>query len=73
MDTTEARDFTDLTCTNLMITLKILLKRLPPGDSFAFLATREQVDNTCSPFSGQGYSVGWEQEDENRYRVRIGK
>lgn len=73
MDMTEARDFTDLTCTNLMIKLKILLKRLPPGDSLTFVATREQVDNTCSPFAGQGYAVDCEQDTGNRYRVRMGK
>jgi len=74
MDTTEARDFTDLTCTNLMIKLKILLKRLPPGESLSFLATREQVDNTCAPFSGQGYQVDWEQGTApNQNLVRITK
>lgn len=73
MDTNEPKDFTELTCTNLMIKLKILLSRLPPGDSVAFFATREQVDNTCSPFLGQGYQVSWDQAAENQYLVRIGK
>jgi hypothetical protein len=31
MDTTKPSDFTDLTCTNLMIKLKILLKKLAAG------------------------------------------
>ncbi|MDD1705530.1 MAG: hypothetical protein LUQ12_00655, partial [Methanoregulaceae archaeon] len=66
-------DFTELTCTNLMIKLKILLSKLPSGNIIAFYATREQVDNTCSPFSGQGYQVSWNQEAENRYLVNIGK
>lgn len=73
MNTTEPKDFTDLTCTNLMIKLKILLNRLAPGDALAFFATREQVDNTCSPFTGQGYQVSWDQEAENQFLVRIGK
>ncbi|MCQ8893609.1 MAG: hypothetical protein NQU46_03110 [Methanolinea sp.] len=73
METTNAKDFTELTCTNLMIKLKILLNKLPPGDAVAFYATREQVDNTCSPFSGQGYQVSWTATAENRYLVRIGK
>lgn len=73
MDTNEPKDFTELTCTNLMIKLKILLSRLPPGDSVTFFATREQVDNTCSPFLGQGYQVSWNQAAENQYLVRIGK
>ncbi len=66
-------DFTDLTCTNLMIKLKILLKKLAPGETLSFFATREQVDNTCAPFSSNGYQVVWDQEAENRYLVRIGK
>lgn len=73
METIEPKDFTELTCTNLMIKLKILLSKLPPGETIAFYATREQVDNTCSPFSGQGYQVSWNQEAENRYLVNIGK
>jgi len=73
MDAVKVNDFTELTCTNLMIKLKIMLNRLPPGDALAFFATREQVDNTCAPFSTNGYEVAWEQEAENRYMVRIGK
>ncbi len=73
MDNHEPKDFTELTCTNLMIKLKILLSKLPTGNQVAFFATREQVDNTCAPFSGQGYQVSWKQEAENRYLVRIGK
>lgn len=70
---TNTKDFTELTCTNLMIKLKILLNRLPNGDSVRFLATREQVDNTCSPFSGQGYRVSWDQRGENQFLVQIGR
>ena len=66
-------DFTDLTCTNLMIKLKILLNKLTPGDTLTFFATREQVDNTCAPFSSNGYQVALDQEAENRYLVRISK
>ena len=73
MNAVDVNDFTELTCTNLMIKLKIMLNRLPPGDSLAFFATREQVDNTCAPFSCNGYQVAWDQCAENRYRVRIGK
>ncbi|MCE5298969.1 MAG: hypothetical protein LLF84_08520 [Methanoregulaceae archaeon] len=73
MDAVKVNDFTELTCTNLMIKLKIMLNRLPPGDALAFFATREQVDNTCAPFSTNGYQVAWEEEAENRYMVRIGK
>ena len=73
MNAVEMNDFTEMTCTNLMIKLKIMLNRLPPGDTVAFFATREQVDNTCAPFSNNGYQVAWDQAAENRYMVRIGK
>jgi hypothetical protein len=73
MNSAEPRDFTELTCTNLMIKLKILLKRLPSGEFVVFFATREQVDNTCLPFSGQGYQVTWDQASDNKYVVQIGK
>ena len=73
MEPAQPKDFTELTCTNLMIKLKILLNRLPPGEALSFYATREQVDNTCSPFSGQGYCVSWDQAAENQYLVRIGR
>ena len=56
-----------------MIKLKILLNKLTPGDTLTFFATREQVDNTCAPFSSNGYQVAWDQEAENRSLVRISK
>jgi hypothetical protein len=73
MDTTNHADFTDLTCTNLMIKLKILLKKLATGGELSFLATREQVDNTCSQFARQGYDVTWEQVADNQYLVKMRK
>jgi len=73
MEANDAKDFTELTCTNLMIRLKILLNKVSQGDVVTFYATREQVDNTCSPFSRQGYQVSWTQTAENRYLVRIGR
>jgi hypothetical protein len=73
MEQNEMKDFTELTCTNLMIKLKILLNRTPPGEEIHFFATREQVDNTCTPFTSHGYAVECEQSGENRYIVQIGK
>jgi hypothetical protein len=72
MEQHEMKDFTELTCTNLMIKLKILLKRTSPGEAVSFIATREQVDNTCTPFTNHGYAVECEQVGENRYNVQIG-
>jgi hypothetical protein len=73
MDPTEVKDFTDLTCTNLMIRMKILLNKLHRGDSVSFFATREQVDNTCTLFSAKGYRVSWEEKSQNRYMVTMEK
>jgi TusA-related sulfurtransferase len=73
MNSKEIKDFTELTCTNLMIKLKILLNKLPNGNILSFYATREQVDNTCIPFSRQGYHVEWEDSLENRHLVRMKK
>ncbi|MDI9633462.1 MAG: hypothetical protein QFX32_05320 [Methanolinea sp.] len=73
MENDGAHDFTELTCTNLMITLKILLGKLREGEAVTFYATREQVDNTCSPFSRQGYKVSWDEIAENRFLVKMGK
>ena len=73
MDPGHPSDFTDLTCTNLMIKLKILLKRQVQGEELQFFATREQVDNTCSQFASQGYAVTWEQVADNQYLVRLRK
>ncbi len=46
--TPDVQDFSSLTCTNLMIKLKILLKNLKSGQSIQFYSTREQSD-TISP------------------------
>jgi len=71
MDMLEIVDFTDLTCTNLMIKLKILLSKQVKGESLKFYATREQVDNTCSQFASQNYCVHWAQAGENQYLVQM--
>ncbi|MCU0631855.1 MAG: hypothetical protein MUC66_02630 [Methanolinea sp.] len=71
MSTKGIADFTDLTCTNLMIKLKILLKKQVDSEPLEFYATREQVDNTCSQFTHQQYEVNWDQSGENQYLVSM--
>ncbi|MHA1775562.1 MAG: hypothetical protein ACTSWC_02240 [Promethearchaeota archaeon] len=44
-------DFSHLTCTNLMIKLKILSKRMKSGEILEFYSTREQLANIKKPFS----------------------
>jgi len=56
-----------------MIKIKILTKKMGPGESITFYATREQVDNTCAPFSRQGYQVEWAANPGNHYLVTMGK
>jgi TusA-related sulfurtransferase len=71
MATLETYDFTDLTCTNLMIKLKILLKKLPVGEQLNFYSNREQYDNIKKPFAKDPYKLQGEQLGDNRYLVAI--
>lgn len=66
-------DFSDLTCTNLMIRLKILLKKAPPGTPVVCLVRRDQKDTVEVPFSRSGYDVTIHKADTNRYRVSLVK
>jgi hypothetical protein len=66
-------DYTELTCTNLMIRLKILLKKLPSGDKLNFYSTREQFDNIKKPFTKYPYSFQGKKIEENKYNISISK
>jgi hypothetical protein len=66
-------DFSDLTCTNLMIRLKMLLKKTPPGKKVECIVRRDQRDTIEVPFSGSGYEVVIRKTDTNRYRVSLTK
>lgn len=68
----EIRDFTGLTCTNLMIKLKILLKKLKKGDDLIFYSNREQFDNIKKPFSKK-YNFEGKKIGDNKYIIEIGK
>ncbi len=67
-----APDLSDLTCTNLMIRLKILLKKLPPGAALLCIVRRDQRD-TIEPFTRDGYQVSVERIDRKRFLVRMKK
>jgi hypothetical protein len=71
--TEQIPDFSDLTCTNLMIRLKMLLKKTPPGTPFVCLVRRDQKDTVEVPFSRSGYIVTVNPADTNRYRVSLTK
>jgi hypothetical protein len=66
-------DFSDLTCTNLMIRLKMLLKKTPPGTPVECYVRRDQKDTVEVPFSRSGYDVKIHKADTNRYRVSLTK
>ena len=73
-DTTSSiPDFSDLTCTNLMIRLKMLLKAAPEGTSVECIVRRDQRDTIDVPFSRTGYDVKIRKVDTNRYRVSLTK
>jgi len=67
----EIPNYIDLTCTNLMLKLKINLKKLNKGESLEFYSNREQFDNIKNPFSKNGYRVEGNQVDHNKYYISI--
>jgi len=69
----EVPDYTELTCTNLMLKLKIRLKKLSSGDSIEFYSNREQYDNIRKPFSKDPYSMENEKVGKNKYYIKISK
>lgn len=74
MDTQhEIRDFTHHTCTNLMLKLKILFKKLKSGDTLHFYSNREQHDNIQKPFSKPPFSLAADKVDDNKYHIKIMK
>ncbi len=72
-DTRDIPDFTELTCTNLMIRLKILLKKAPEDSAVECIVRRDQRDTIDVPFSRSGYDVRIRNVDTNRYRVSLKK
>lgn len=66
-------DFSDLTCTNLMIRLRMLLKKAPNGIAVECYVRRDQRDTIEVPFSRSGYCVEVHKADTNRYRVSLTK
>ena len=69
----EIRDFTELTCTNMMLKLKILTKKMNLDEKLDFYASREQYDNIKKPFSKHGLNLTAEKIGNNRYICQIVK
>jgi hypothetical protein len=72
-DISAVPDFSDLTCTNLMIRLKMLLKKASEGEVVECIVRRDQRDTIDVPFSRTGYEVKIRKVDANRYRVSLKK
>ena len=66
-------DFSGFTCTTLMIRLKMLLKKTPPGSAVEIIVRRDQRDTIEVPFSRTGYDVKIRKSDNNLFRVRLQK
>lgn len=64
-------NYVDLTCTNLMLSLKISLKKINEGEVLEFYSNREQFDNIKKPFSKKGYKIEGNQVDHNKYYIKI--
>jgi len=65
-------DFSDLTCTNLMIRLRMLLKKA--GDMpVECIVRRDQRDTVDVPFSRTGYVVKIHKVDTNKFLVNLRK
>ncbi|MFW9988687.1 MAG: hypothetical protein ACFFC3_08535 [Candidatus Odinarchaeota archaeon] len=67
----EIPDYTELTCTNLMLKLKILIKKIREGEIIEFYSNREQHDNIKKPFSKKLYSFNGEKVGVNKYHISI--
>jgi hypothetical protein len=69
----EIPDFSNLTCTNLMIRLKMLLKKAQPYATVECIVRRDQRDTIDVPFSRTGFDVKIRKVDTNRYQVSLKK
>jgi TusA-related sulfurtransferase len=67
------QDYRDMTCTNLMIKLKVMLKKLEANRTIEIIVTREQHDNIKGPFSKKSYEYNAIQVDSNEFHVKITK
>jgi hypothetical protein len=60
-------DYTSLTCTNLMIKMKILTQRLQSGQSLKFLTTKEGNANLSGAFNKNPFKYESKQIDPNLF------
>jgi hypothetical protein len=72
-DNGSVQDFSDLTCTNLMIRLKILLKKAAPGSPVKCIVRRHQRDVIEVPFSRTGFDVNVVRLENGNYLITLTK
>ena len=66
-------DYTEFTCTNLMVKLKIYTKKMGQSEKLEFFSTREQYENIRKPFSKNPYSLHGNKIEDNKYHIIIKK
>ena len=67
--TTSIQDFTHLTCTNLMIKLKILLKVMEKNNKLQFYSTREQSETVAPLSKNKNLKMESTQLEPNKFHI----
>lgn len=73
MEINNEMDFRDYTCTNFMIKLKILLKKLKSGDQLTIISTREQYQNLPKKIFKNQLQLEHQIRDNNIHVLKICK
>jgi hypothetical protein len=71
--TVKTPDYSDITCTSLMIRLTLRLRNLQAGESVDFTIRRDQRDTIEGPFSDDGYNLRFTELDGSRIHVSMRK
>lgn len=64
-------DYTSLTCTNLMIKMKVLTQKMETGQSLKFLTTKEGNSNLSGAFNKYPYKYESKQIEPNLFFATI--
>jgi cytoplasmic iron level regulating protein YaaA (DUF328/UPF0246 family) len=71
--TTDVQDFTNLTCTNLMVKLKILLKAMKKNSQIQFYSTREQSETLAPLSKNKNLKMESKQLEPNKFHISFFK
>jgi len=66
-------DYTDYTCTSLMIHLKLQLRKVSSEEAVEFIIRRDQKETVEGPFSDDGYNLTFKELDVSRIYVCMQK